>query len=56
MLPIQLFRQNKELVLEGLKKKNFKETELVDKIIELDERRRHLQRHHAFDRRVDHAG
>ena len=43
MLPIQLFRQNKELVLEGLKKKNFKETELVDKIIELDERRRHLQ-------------
>lgn len=43
MLPIQLFRQNKELILDGLKKKNFKELELVDTIIELDERRRHLQ-------------
>ncbi|XZF12973.1 serine--tRNA ligase [Chitinophagaceae bacterium MMS25-I14] len=43
MLPIHLFRQNKELILEGLKKKNFKEPELVDAIIELDERRRHLQ-------------
>jgi seryl-tRNA synthetase len=43
MLPIQLFRTNKELILEGLKKKNFKEPELVDKIIETDERRRQLQ-------------
>ncbi|RYD54628.1 MAG: serine--tRNA ligase [Sphingobacteriales bacterium] len=43
MLPIQLLRQNKELILEGLKKKNFKETELVDRILELDERRRHVQ-------------
>jgi seryl-tRNA synthetase len=43
MLPIHIFRQNKELILEGLKKKNFKDTDLVDKIIELDERRRHLQ-------------
>ncbi len=43
MLPIQLFRQDKELVLAGLKKKNFKETELVDTIINLDERRRVLQ-------------
>ncbi|WP_276132766.1 serine--tRNA ligase [Polluticoccus soli] len=43
MLPIQLFRQNKELILDGLKKKNFKEPELVDQIIEMDERRRHLQ-------------
>ncbi|PQJ10558.1 serine--tRNA ligase [Flavipsychrobacter stenotrophus] len=43
MLPIQLFRQNKELVLEGLKKKNFKEMDLVDTIINLDERRRALQ-------------
>lgn len=43
MLPIQLFRQNKELILEGLKKKNFKETELVDKIVGLDERRRAQQ-------------
>jgi len=43
MLPINLFRQNKELILEGLKKKNFKETELVDKIISLDEKRRQIQ-------------
>ena len=43
MLPIQLFRTNKELILEGLKKKNFKEPELVDKIISIDERRRQLQ-------------
>lgn len=40
MLPIQLFRQNKELILAGLNKKNFKETELVDAIIELDEQLR----------------
>jgi len=43
MLPIQLFRTNKELILEGLRKKNFKEPELVDRIIEADERRRQLQ-------------
>ena len=43
MLPIQLFRTNKELILEGLKKKNFKEPELVDKIIDIDEQRRKLQ-------------
>jgi seryl-tRNA synthetase len=43
MLPIQLFRTNKELILEGLKKKNFKELDLVDKIVHADERRRALQ-------------
>lgn len=43
MLPIQLFRQEKERILAGLKKKNFSEPELVDKIIELDEQRRHIQ-------------
>jgi len=46
MLPIQLFRQNKELVLQGLAKKNFKETELVDQIIDTDERRRQYQAEH----------
>ena len=46
MLPINIFRQNKELVLQGLAKKNFKETELVDKIIETDERRRLMQVEH----------
>lgn len=43
MLSIQLFRTNKELILEGLKKKNFKDLDLVDRIIETDERRRALQ-------------
>ena len=43
MLQIQLLRQNKELVLAGLKKKNFKEPELVDAIIALDEQRRRVQ-------------
>lgn len=43
MLPIQLFRQEKERILAGLEKKNFSETELVDKVIELDEQRRHIQ-------------
>jgi seryl-tRNA synthetase len=43
MLPIQLFRQNKDLILDGLKKKNFKDLDLVDKIIGIDERRRVLQ-------------
>ncbi len=43
MLPIHLFRQDKERVLEGLKKKNFKDLELVDKIITLDEQRRQVQ-------------
>jgi seryl-tRNA synthetase len=46
MLPINTFRQNKELILQGLAKKNFKETELVDKIIETDERRRLMQVEH----------
>jgi seryl-tRNA synthetase len=43
MLPIQLFRQEKERILEGLKKKNFKDADLVEKIIDLDERKRQLQ-------------
>jgi seryl-tRNA synthetase len=43
MLPIQLFRQNKDLILAGLKKKNFKDLELVEKIVSLDELRRHVQ-------------
>ncbi len=43
MLPIQLFRQDKERIVAGLKKKNFKDIQLVDQIIELDERRRQVQ-------------
>lgn len=43
MLSIQLFRQEKELVLAGLQKKNFSNTALVDTIIEVDELRRTAQ-------------
>lgn len=43
MLLLQLFRTDKEKVIAGLKKKNFKEPELVDRIIELDEERRQVQ-------------
>lgn len=43
MLHIQLFRQNKELILAGLEKRNFKETQLVEQVIELDEKRRSIQ-------------
>jgi len=43
MLPIHLFRTNKEQILEGLKKKHFKELDLVHKIISIDEHRRQLQ-------------
>ncbi len=43
MLQIQLFRQNRDLIVAGLEKRNFKELELVDRIIGLDEKRRGLQ-------------
>ncbi|HET8574478.1 MAG TPA: serine--tRNA ligase [Edaphocola sp.] len=43
MLTLQLFRENKEVVLNGLKKKNFKEPEIVDHIIEKDEAKRAKQ-------------
>jgi seryl-tRNA synthetase len=43
MLSIQLFRQEKELVLAGLQKKHFSNTALVDSIIEVDELRRTAQ-------------
>lgn len=43
MLNLQLFRSDKQTILDGLKKKYFKETELVDQIIALDEERRKLQ-------------
>lgn len=55
MLPINLFRQNKELILEGLKKRNFKDLELVDKIIQLDEARREAQLAYDNDKAVINA-
>jgi len=43
MLSIQLFRNEKQRVLEGLQKKHFKELDLVDAVIALDEERRQTQ-------------
>jgi len=43
MLQLGFIRSNRDLVIEGLKKKNFSETDLVDQIISLDEQRRKLQ-------------
>ncbi len=43
MLQLGFIRSNRELVLDGLRKKNFSEIDLVDQIISLDEQRRKLQ-------------
>lgn len=43
MLTIQLFREQKEKLIAGLQKKNFKDLYLVDEIIVLDEEKRSLQ-------------
>ena len=36
-------RENKEAILKGLEKRNFKQPELINEIIELDQHRRSLQ-------------
>jgi seryl-tRNA synthetase len=43
MLQVSYIRDNREQVLERLAVKNFKQTELVDEIIQLDEKRRQTQ-------------
>lgn len=43
MLPLHLFRAEKDRIIAGLKKKHFKELHLVDEIISIDERRRQIQ-------------
>lgn len=43
MLPITLFRQDKDLILEGLRKKHFKELDLVDRIVDTDEQLRKMK-------------
>ena len=43
MLQVQFLRENKERVLEGLGKRNFKQTELVDEAISVDDERKKLQ-------------
>jgi seryl-tRNA synthetase len=43
MLAINFIRENREFVLERLQVKNFKNPELVDKVIDLDNQRRQVQ-------------
>lgn len=43
MLLVNFLRENKELAIEGLKKRNFSQPELVDKAISLDDERKKLQ-------------
>ena len=43
MLALQFIRENKERILKGLEKRNFKHPELIDKIIDLDQERRSKQ-------------
>jgi len=43
MLTIPFIRDNRDAVLKGLKVKNYKSPELIDEIIELDNKRRSLQ-------------
>ena len=42
MLQVNFLRENKDRVLEGLQKRNFKNPELVDEAIALDEERRKI--------------
>lgn len=43
MLPITLFRQNKDQIIQGLQKRGFQGLEWVDEIIQVDERKRQWQ-------------
>ena len=43
MLQVSFLREEKERVLEGLKKRNFKQLELVDEAIQLDDERKKTQ-------------
>lgn len=43
MLELQFIRENKEVILKGLEKRNFKQPELINEIIDLDKERRNQQ-------------
>ena len=43
MLSLSFVRDNKEAVLQGLVKRGFKETELIDALIDMDQKRRKTQ-------------
>ena len=43
MIPLKHLRENKAEIIEGLQKRNFKQTELLDTLLSLDEKRRKTQ-------------
>ena len=43
MIPLKQLRDNKTAILEGLQRRNFKELELVDALLSLDQKRRKTQ-------------
>lgn len=43
MLQVNYIREQKDLVIQGLTKRNFKEIELIDQVLELDQTRRAIQ-------------
>ena len=43
MLSLSFVRDNKEAILQGLVKRGFKETELIDALIDMDQKRRKTQ-------------
>lgn len=43
MIPLKHLRENKAEIIEGLQKRNFKQTDLLDKLLSLDEKRRKTQ-------------
>jgi seryl-tRNA synthetase len=45
MLALQYIRENKQILVEGLRKRNFQRLEMIDQIIELDQQRRTEQSH-----------
>ena len=43
MIPLKHLRENKAEIIEGLQKRNFKQTDLLDTLLSLDEKRRKTQ-------------
>ena len=52
MLQIQYIRENRDEVLARLKKKNFKEPELIDKAVYLDDNRKQVRYREAYQYRL----
>ena len=53
MIPLKQLREDKAAIIEGLQKRNFKEIELIDSLLSLDEKRRKTQT--ALDQQLAEA-